>query len=126
MPSASVIGLPDEPLKVTWTPVFMRAYGGAFLDSPGPLDKGMSSYFWITPPARNASPADVESYLREDNSACSGCCASTRACPAITCREPGPTARRSLARAVFASGMFAEGWAVYVTQVMMDARLRRT
>ena len=26
----------------------------------------------------------------------------------------------SLARAVFSSGMFAEGWAVYVTQVMMD------
>ena len=26
----------------------------------------------------------------------------------------------SLARAVFGSGMFAEGWAVYVTQVLMD------
>ena len=30
----------------------------------------------------------------------------------------------SLARAVFASGMFAEGWAVYVTQVMMDLGYR--
>ncbi len=28
-------------------------------------------------------------------------------------------------RAVFASGLFAEGWAVYVTQVMMDVGLRR-
>ena len=27
----------------------------------------------------------------------------------------------SLARAIFWSGLFAEGWAVYVTQVMMDA-----
>jgi uncharacterized protein (DUF885 family) len=27
----------------------------------------------------------------------------------------------SLARAVFGSGVFAEGWAVYATQVMMDA-----
>ena len=26
----------------------------------------------------------------------------------------------SLVRAIFASGLFAEGWAVYVTQVMMD------
>ena len=26
----------------------------------------------------------------------------------------------SLARTVFANGMFAEGWAVYVTQVMLD------
>ena len=31
----------------------------------------------------------------------------------------------SLARAIFASGLFAEGWAVYVTQVMMDVGLRR-
>ena len=31
----------------------------------------------------------------------------------------------SLARAVFWSGLFAEGWAVYVTQVMIDAGLRR-
>jgi uncharacterized protein (DUF885 family) len=28
---------------------------------------------------------------------------------------------RSLARTVFGSGVFAEGWAVYVTQVMIDA-----
>ena len=27
----------------------------------------------------------------------------------------------SIARALFGSGVFAEGWAVYVTQVMMDA-----
>jgi uncharacterized protein (DUF885 family) len=27
----------------------------------------------------------------------------------------------SLPRAIFSSGLFAEGWAVYVTQVMMDA-----
>ena len=32
----NIIGLPDEPLQITWTPVFMRAYGRAFLDSPGP------------------------------------------------------------------------------------------
>jgi uncharacterized protein (DUF885 family) len=30
----------------------------------------------------------------------------------------------SLARAVFQSGMFAEGWAVYVTQVLMDLGYR--
>ena len=31
-----------------------------------------------------------------------------------------PTAARRSPRAVFWSGVFAEGWAVYVTQVMMD------
>ena len=31
----------------------------------------------------------------------------------------------SLARAIFGAALFAEGWAVYVTQVMMDVGLRR-
>ena len=35
-----VIGLVDEPLEIGWTPEFMRSYGGAMLDSPGPLDRG--------------------------------------------------------------------------------------
>ena len=48
-----VMRLPTEPLQITWTPVFMRAYGRAFLQSPGPLDKGLPSYFWITPPDRD-------------------------------------------------------------------------
>ena len=51
-----VIGLPEEPMMITWTPVFMRAYGRAFLHSPGPLDKGQRSYFWITPPDEAAGP----------------------------------------------------------------------
>ena len=47
--------------------------------------------------------------------------ASTRACPATTSswrrRNRDPIADRAT---IFGSGMFAEGWAVYVTQVMMD------
>ena len=35
-----------------------------------------------------------------------------------------PIESPSLARAVFASGTFAEGWAVYVTQVLMDLGYR--
>ncbi|HEY7599082.1 MAG TPA: DUF885 family protein, partial [Candidatus Limnocylindrales bacterium] len=62
-----IIGLAEEPLEVTWTPVFMRAYGRAFLDPPGPLDKGLRSYFWITPPDESAGPEAVEGYLREEN-----------------------------------------------------------
>ncbi len=116
-----LIGVPDEPLKVTWTPVFMRAYGGAFLDSPGPLDKGMSSYFWVTPPARDASPADIESYLREDNSRMLKLLCIHEGVPGHYLQGAWANRAPQLGRAVFASGMFAEGWAVYVTQVMMDA-----
>ena len=116
-----LIGLTDEPLRVTWTPVFMRAYGRAFLDSPGPLDKGLSSYFWITPPDEAAGPDSVESYLREENDRMLRLLCIHEGIPGHYLQLAWANRSPSLARAVFASGMFAEGWAVYVTQVMMDA-----
>ena len=54
--STSIITLPDEPLTITWTPVFLRATARAFLDSPGPLDRGQKSHFWITPPDESRGP----------------------------------------------------------------------
>lgn len=116
----NVIGLPDEPLKITWTPVFMRAYGGAFLESPGPLDKGLSSYFWITPPDETKGPEAVESYLREENDRMLRLLAIHEGVPGHYLQLAWSNRTPSLARAVFGSGMFAEGWAVYATQVMMD------
>ena len=116
----NVIGLPDEPMQITWTPVFMRAYGRAFLESPGPLDKGLSSYFWITPPDESAGPEVVESYLREDNDRMLRLLAIHEGVPGHYLQLAWSNRTPNLARAVFGSGMFAEGWAVYVTQVMMD------
>ena len=116
----NVIGLPDEPLQITWTPVFMRAYGRAFLESPGPLDKGLSSYFWITPPDESAGPEAVESYLREDNDRMLRLLSIHEGVPGHYLQLAWSNRTPSLARGVFGSGMFAEGWAVYVTQVMMD------
>ena len=115
-----VIGLVDEPLEIEWTPEFMRSFGGAMLDSPGPLDVGQKTFFSITPPRGEWTPDEVESYLREMN---------TRQLRLLTIHEAVPGhylqmayANRgsSLARRVFRSGLFAEGWAVYVTQVMLD------
>ena len=120
----NIIGLPDEPLQITWTPVFMRAYGRAFLQAPGPLDKGLPSYFWITPPDENLGPAAVESYLREDNDRMNVLMAVHEGVPGHYLQGAYANQSPSLARAVFASGTFAEGWAVYVTQVLMDLGYR--
>lgn len=117
----NLIGLPDEPLQITWTPVFMRAYGGAFLSPPGPLDKGMPSYYWITPPDETRGPDAVESYLREDNYRMLQLTCIHEAIPGHYLQLNWSNRSPSLARAVFWSGIFAEGWAVYSTQVMMDA-----
>ena len=115
-----MIGLPDDPLEVTWTPVFMRAYGGAFLESPGVLDKGLSSHFWITPPDESKGPQAVESYLREENDQMLRLLAIHEGVPGHYLQLSWANRTPNLARGVFQSGLFAEGWAVYVTQVMMD------
>jgi uncharacterized protein (DUF885 family) len=115
-----LIGLPDDPLQIIWTPPFLRAFGGAMLIPPGPLDKGLDSFFAITPPPDSWTDEQVESMLREHNG---------RALKILTIHEATPghylqlawsNRCDSLARSVFGSGVFAEGWAVYVTQVMMD------
>ena len=115
-----VIRLPDEPMAITWTPAFLRAYGRAFLDAPGPLDRGQRSHFWITPPDESNGPDAVESYLREENDRALRLLCIHEGIPGHYLQLAASNRCRSLVRTVFVDGMFAEGWAVYVTQVMMD------
>jgi uncharacterized protein (DUF885 family) len=116
-----VIGLAEEPLRVVWTPVFMRAYGRAFLDAPGPLDRGQASHFFITPPDDDATPEAIESYMREDNDRMLRLLCLHEGVPGHYLQLAWSNRCPSLVRTVFANGMFAEGWAVYVEQVMLDA-----
>jgi len=115
-----LINLPKEPLQIAWTPRFLRAYGGAFLDSPGPLDKGEMSFFYVTPPPDDATPAQVESMLREDNDRMLALLAIHEAIPGHYLQLAAANETDRPLRAAFGSGVFAEGWAVYVTQVMLD------
>jgi uncharacterized protein (DUF885 family) len=115
-----IIGLTDEPLSVIWTPVFMRAYGRAFLDSPGPLDQGLQSHFLITPPADDATRESIESYMREDNDRMLRLLCIHEGVPGHYLQGAWSSRSPSLVRTIFSDGMFAEGWAVYVEQVMMD------
>ncbi|MEP6680613.1 MAG: DUF885 domain-containing protein, partial [Chloroflexota bacterium] len=115
-----LMGLPDEPLQIIWTPPFLRAFGGAMLIPPGPLDRGLSSYFAITPMPDDWTDEQRESNLREDNRRMLRLLTIHEAVPGHYLQLAYSNRSRSLARAVFASGVFAEGWAVYATQVMMD------
>jgi uncharacterized protein (DUF885 family) len=116
-----LIALADEPLDIRWTPVFMRAFGGALLDWPGPLDRGQKAMFMITPIADDASPEEAESHLREDNDRMLRLLTIHEAVPGHYLQGVYANRVPSLPRAIFRSGVYAEGWAVYVTQVMIDA-----
>ena len=116
----NLIGLSDEPLEIRWTPVFMRSFGGAMLDGPGPLDRGQKTFFSVTPIPDDWTPEQAESYLREDNDRMLRLLTIHEAVPGHYLQHVYGNRSPSLARQVFWSGVFAEGWAVYVTQVMMD------
>jgi uncharacterized protein (DUF885 family) len=115
-----LIGLSEAPLEIQWTPVFLRAFGGAMLSSPGPLDKGQKAFFAITPMPDDWDEEQRESNLREDNDRMLRLLTIHEAVPGHYLQGVYANRCPSLVRAVFASGLFAEGWAVYVTQVMMD------
>ena len=116
-----LIGLADDPLQIIWTPPFLRAFGGAMLIPPGPLDRGLDSFFAITPPPDEWTDEQVESFLREYNARQLRLLTIHEAVPGHYLQLSWSNRCPSLARAVFGSGVFAEGWAVYVTHVMMDA-----
>ncbi len=115
-----VIRLADEPLDIRWTPVFMRSMGGAMLDSPGPLDTGQKAFFSVTPIPEDWTPEQAESYLREDNDRMLRLLTIHEAVPGHYLQGVYANRCPSIVRTVLWSGVFAEGWAVYVTQVMMD------
>jgi uncharacterized protein (DUF885 family) len=115
-----LIGLADDPLEIRWTPVFLRSFGGAMLSSPGPLDKGQKAFFAITPMPDDWSEEQRESNLREDNDRMLRLLTIHEAVPGHYLQGVYANRNPSKVRSIFSSGLFAEGWAVYVTQVMMD------
>jgi uncharacterized protein (DUF885 family) len=118
--SHDVIAVPDEPLEIEWTPPFLREFAGAMLDSPGPLDKGQKTFYFVTPPPDDWTPAQVDSFLAEENDRQIDLTTIHEGTPGHYLQLVYSNRCPSLARAVFGSGVFIEGWAVYVTQVMMD------
>jgi len=115
-----VVGLASEPLSIEWTPVFLRAFAKAMLIAPGPLDRGEKTFFAITPIADDATPEEAESSLREDNDRMLRVMTIHEAVPGHYLQLAWSNRCPSLVRSVFQSGVFAEGWAVYVEQVLMD------
>ena len=90
------------------------------LDSPGPLDKGQKTFYFMTPPPDDWTAEQVESYLAEENDRQIDLTTIHEGTPGHYLQLVYSNRCPSIVRAVFGSGVFVEGWAVYVTQVMMD------
>lgn len=116
-----LVTLPDAPVKIILMPEFQRGVAVAYCDSPGPLDKHLDTFYAVSPIPDAWSDAQVESFLREYNTRMIHLLSIHEAMPGHYLEGAHSASHPSVLRAVLRSGTFAEGWAVYTEDVMMDA-----
>lgn len=116
---------PNKNLTVIETPAFMRGIYSVGGFNPAPaLDPTLGAQYWLTPIPANWPKDRIESKLREYN---------FYGLKLLTIHEamPGHYVQfeyanqielrgRRLLRSIYANGAYAEGWAVYATQMMLE------
>ncbi|NZA26005.1 DUF885 domain-containing protein [Luteimonas sp. SJ-92] len=116
-----LVTVPDDPVQIILMPEFQRGVAVAYCDSPGPLDKGLDTYYAISPIPDDWSDEQSESFLREYNDRMIHLLSIHEAMPGHYLEGAHSVKHPSTLRAVLRSGPFAEGWAVYTEDMMADA-----
>jgi uncharacterized protein (DUF885 family) len=117
-----LVTVPEKPLDVIVMPEFKRGTGIAYCDSPGPLEQNGKTFFAVEPTPKDWSKERKASFFREYNNYMVRDLTVHEAMPghylqlAHANRFQAPT----LVRAIFRSGTFIEGWAVYCEQMMAE------
>jgi len=116
-----LVTVPDDPVKIILMPEFQRGVSIAYCDSPGPLDKGLDTYYAISPIPDDWSDEQVSSFLREYNGRMIHLLSIHEAMPGHYLEGARSANAYSVLRSVERSGLFAEGWAVYTERLMADS-----
>jgi hypothetical protein len=112
---------PLDALDVVWTPEFERGVAAGGLESPGPLERDLKSFFYVAPAPDDWTEEQKESYLREYNSYMQQIFCIHEALPGHYVNGWYSNQYPSLVRALLSSGPFVEGWALYTEKMMLDA-----
>jgi uncharacterized protein (DUF885 family) len=115
-----LITLPTAPVQVVTMPKFAQGVAVAYCDSPGPLDKGLDTFFDVSPIPDDWTQAQTDSFLREYNTLGIQDVAVHEAMPGHYVQLWHANACPSTLRAVLSSGSFVEGWAVYAEGMMVE------
>lgn len=110
---------PDR-CEVLEMPEFQRGNSTAYLNPAPPLDPKARSFYAVSPPPKEWDDRRVRSYLEEYNSAMMRILTIHEAYPGHYVQLEYSNRHPSLIRRVLFSGTFAEGWAVYTEQMMLD------
>jgi uncharacterized protein (DUF885 family) len=117
----NLVTVPDDPIDIVIMPEFRRGVSVAYLDPPGPLDRGQKTFYAVAPLPEDWTEEQARSFLREYNLLSIQDLTIHEAMPghylqlALSNRYP------SVLRSVLWSGPFVEGWAVYAERMMIDA-----
>jgi uncharacterized protein (DUF885 family) len=116
-----ILRLPEpDACKIVEMPEFQRGFSVAYLNPAPPLDPKASSYYAISPPPRSWDARKVQSYLHEYNRHMLQVLTIHEAYPGHYVQFEYSNRYPSPVRRVLQSGVFAEGWAVYTEQMMLD------
>jgi uncharacterized protein (DUF885 family) len=118
----NLVAVPSAPLDVIAMPEFKRGVAIAYCDSPGPLDKNGRTFFAVAPTPKDWSKERKESFFREYNNYMIRDLTVHEAMPGhyLQLAHANEFHAPTLVRAIFRSGAFIEGWAVYCEQVMAE------
>ena len=121
--SHDLVTVPDKPLDVIVMPEFKRGVAIAYCDPVGPLEKSGKTFFAVSPTPSNWSKERKESFFREYNNYMVRDLTVHEAMPGhyLQLAHANEFKAPTLVRAVFWSGTFVEGWAVYTEQIMAEA-----
>ena len=116
-----ILRLPDpDRCAIVEMPEFQRGNSTAYLNPAPPLDPKAASFYAVSPPPKDWDTRKVESYLQEYNSYMVQILTIHEAYPGHYVQLEYSNRYPSLIRRVLSSGVFAEGWAVYTEQMMLD------
>lgn len=116
-----LVTVPDSPVQIILMPEFQRGVAVAYADSPGPLDKGLDTFYAISPIPDDWSDEQADSFLREYNDYMIHLLSIHEGVPGHYLEGAHSATHPSTLRAVLRSGPFAEGWAVYTEKMVADA-----
>ena len=108
-----LVRLPDEPVQVIEMPEYRRGVTIAYCDSSGPLEDKPWAVYAISPTPRDWTEKRATSFYREYNTSMLANLTVHEAMPGHYLQAMHANKAKDDLRALFASGAFVEGWAVY-------------
>src|SRR5262249_20658243 len=114
---------PDR-CKIVEMPEFQRGFSMAYLNSAPPLDAKAASVYAVSPPPAGWDARRRASYLQEYNRHMLQILTIHEAYPGHYVQLEYSNRHPSVIRRALPSGAFAEGWAVYTEQMMLDQGYR--